>query len=74
MGVANSLTRSAFQPYWKQAASFLSLARALYIASGSNEHQQLATGAGVSWKVIGLNVFAMAIWTIGVFASLYADT
>lgn len=33
---------------------------------------QLATGAGVSWKVIGLNVFAMAIWTVGVFASLYA--
>lgn len=33
---------------------------------------QLATGAGVSWKVIGLNVFAMTIWTVGVFASLYA--
>jgi hypothetical protein len=33
---------------------------------------QLATGAGVSWKVIGLNVIAMAIWTVGVFASLYA--
>jgi hypothetical protein len=33
---------------------------------------QLTTGAGVSWQVIGLNVFAMAIWTVGVFASLYA--
>ncbi len=33
---------------------------------------QLATGAGVSWKVMALNVFAMAIWTVGVFASLYA--
>ena len=33
---------------------------------------QLATGAGVSWKVIALNVFAMALWTVGVFASLYA--
>ncbi|MEM5446115.1 lipid II flippase Amj family protein [Paraburkholderia guartelaensis] len=33
---------------------------------------QLATGAGVSLKVIGLNVVAMAIWTVGVFASLYA--
>ena len=33
---------------------------------------QLATGSGVSWKVIVLNVFAMALWTIGVFASLYA--
>lgn len=33
---------------------------------------QLATGAGVSWQVIALNVVAMAIWTVGVFASLYA--
>jgi hypothetical protein len=33
---------------------------------------QLATDAGVSWKAIALNVFAMAIWTVGVFASLYA--
>jgi Alternate to MurJ len=33
---------------------------------------QLATGAGVSKTVIALNVFAMAIWTVGVFASLYA--
>ncbi|GAB2879562.1 lipid II flippase Amj family protein [Paraburkholderia jirisanensis] len=33
---------------------------------------QLATGAGVSRTVIALNVAAMAIWTVGVFASLYA--
>ncbi|PLZ03031.1 DUF2837 domain-containing protein [Burkholderia sp. WAC0059] len=33
---------------------------------------QLASGAGVSRKVIGLNAIAMAIWTVGVFASLYA--
>ncbi|KGV05187.1 hypothetical protein X888_4007 [Burkholderia pseudomallei MSHR4377] len=33
---------------------------------------QLATGTGVSWQVIVLNVVAMAIWTVGVFASLYA--
>jgi Alternate to MurJ len=33
---------------------------------------QLWTGAGVSKTVIALNVFAMAIWTVGVFASLYA--
>ncbi|MFL9995790.1 lipid II flippase Amj family protein [Paraburkholderia sediminicola] len=33
---------------------------------------QLTGGAGVSWTVIGLNVLAMAIWTVGVFASLYA--
>jgi hypothetical protein len=33
---------------------------------------QLASGSGVSWKVIALNVVAMALWTVGVFASLYA--
>lgn len=33
---------------------------------------QLATGSGVSWKVIALNIFAMSLWTVGVFASLYA--
>jgi len=33
---------------------------------------QLATDSGVSWKVIALNIFAMALWTVGVFASLYA--
>lgn len=33
---------------------------------------QLAEGTGVSWKVMALNVLAMAIWTVGVFASLYA--
>jgi hypothetical protein len=33
---------------------------------------QLASGAGVSGAVIALNVAAMAVWTVGVFASLYA--
>ncbi|AWV03837.1 DUF2837 domain-containing protein [Burkholderia sp. JP2-270] len=33
---------------------------------------QLAASTGVSWTVIVLNVVAMAIWTVGVFASLYA--
>ncbi|MFM0291337.1 lipid II flippase Amj family protein [Paraburkholderia megapolitana] len=33
---------------------------------------QLPAGAGVSWKVVVLNVLAMALWTVGVFASLYA--
>ncbi|ASL47612.1 hypothetical protein bAD24_III09475 [Burkholderia sp. AD24] len=33
---------------------------------------QLAADAGVSWKVITLNVLAMSLWTVGVFASLYA--
>lgn len=37
-----------------------------------NNVTQLRTGAGVSWKVMALNVIAMAIWTVGVFASLYA--
>lgn len=34
--------------------------------------KQLGSGTGVSMPVIGLNVFAMALWTLGVFASLYA--
>ncbi|SDI75181.1 lipid II flippase Amj family protein [Paraburkholderia phenazinium] len=33
---------------------------------------QLSSGSGVSGKVIVLNVLAMALWTVGVFASLYA--
>lgn len=33
---------------------------------------QLTNGAGVSRRVIALNVVAMSIWTVGVFASLYA--
>ncbi|RBJ71169.1 DUF2837 domain-containing protein, partial [Pseudomonas sp. MWU12-2534b] len=33
---------------------------------------QLTANIGVSWGVIALNVAAMAIWTVGVFASLYA--
>lgn len=33
---------------------------------------QLAAGSGVSWNIVVLNVVAMAIWTVGVFASLYA--
>jgi len=33
---------------------------------------QLRVGRGVSTWVIGLNVLAVALWTIGVFASLYA--
>ena len=34
--------------------------------------KQLRGGAGVSMPIIGLNVVAMALWTLGVFASLYA--
>jgi Alternate to MurJ len=33
---------------------------------------RLSQGAGVSWQVVFLNVVAMALWTVGVFASLYA--
>jgi hypothetical protein len=32
----------------------------------------LITDAGVPWKAIVLNVFAMALWAPGLFASLYA--
>jgi Alternate to MurJ len=41
------------------------------LPSGRNV-AQLAASTGVSWQVIVLNVAAMAIWTVGVFASLYA--
>jgi len=34
--------------------------------------KRLSSGAGVSSPVIALNIFAMALWTLGVFASLYA--
>ena len=34
--------------------------------------KQLGRGAAVSMPIIGLNVIAMALWTLGVFASLYA--
>ena len=34
--------------------------------------KQIGSGTGVSIPVIGLNVIAMALWTLGVFASLYA--
>jgi len=34
--------------------------------------KQLGSDTGVSMPVIGLNVIAMALWTLGVFASLYA--
>lgn len=34
--------------------------------------KQLGFGTGVSMLVIGLNVIRMALWTLGVFASLYA--
>jgi hypothetical protein len=34
--------------------------------------KQLGGGTGVSVPIIGLNVIAMALWTLGVFASLYA--
>jgi hypothetical protein len=38
----------------------------------SRNIRQLATGTGLSTGVIGLNVLAIALWTVGVFASLYA--
>ncbi len=33
---------------------------------------RLSDGTGVSPRVITLNIFAMSLWTLGVFASLYA--
>jgi hypothetical protein len=30
------------------------------------------TRGGLSWPILGLNAFAVALWTVGVFAALYA--
>ncbi len=48
-----------------------SVAMNLHAPSARNL-RQLGAGAGVSGSIIGLNVLAMALWTLGVFASLYA--
>lgn len=48
-----------------------SFARNLHAPSTQNV-RQLGAGTGVSAQIIGLNVIAMALWTLGVFASLYA--
>src|SRR6188768_3317665 len=32
----------------------------------------LNSRGGLSWRFLGLNAFAVALWTVGVFASLYA--
>ncbi|EDY21523.1 conserved hypothetical protein [Chthoniobacter flavus Ellin428] len=34
--------------------------------------RSLTTRGGLSWGFLGLNTFAVALWTVGVFASLYA--
>jgi hypothetical protein len=47
------------------------IASSACIPSASNL-KQLGGGAGVSLQIIGLNVIAMALWTLGVFAALYA--
>jgi len=47
------------------------IARSTRIPSAANL-KQLGGGTGVSMPIIGLNVLAMALWTLGVFASLYA--
>lgn len=50
---------------------FAVIVRSARIPSATNL-KQLGGGAGVSIPIIGLNVIAMALWTLGVFASLYA--
>jgi hypothetical protein len=49
----------------------LTIASSTRVPSAANL-KQLGVGAGVSMPIIGLNVIAMALWTLGVFASLYA--
>lgn len=41
-------------------------------ASVSGNWHSLSTRGGLSWSFLGLNVLAVALWTVGVFASLYA--
>ena len=48
-----------------------SFARNVRVPSPENL-KQLGFGTGVSMPVIGLHVIKMALWTLGVFSSLYA--
>jgi len=49
-----------------------SLFRGEACVPSSQNIAQLASGTGMSFGVISLNIFAVALWTVGVFASLYA--
>jgi hypothetical protein len=53
------------------ARGIATIASSACIPSAENL-KQLREGAGVSMPIVGLNVIAMALWTLGVFASLYA--
>src|SRR5215212_6890437 len=63
--VPKLLLRSVF------GGGFVSLKESLSLPS-SNNFNDLRTTPGVSPRVIVLNVVAMAFWTVGVFAPLYA--
>jgi len=56
-----ALTRDAFASLYDTAS-----------IPSSNNVKQFAGGTGLSVGVIGLNIAAVALWTVGIFASLYA--
>jgi hypothetical protein len=50
----------------------LLLARRYLTFPSLSNFQCLTTRGGLPWGFLGLNVIAVALWTVGVFASLYA--
>ena len=64
-----SLPRLARFAFTSRGLAFIK--NGIRMPSASNV-TRLSSGAGVSSRVIALNVLAMALWTLGVFASLYA--
>src|SRR4030095_5765290 len=50
----------------------LMLARRYFVIPAVDNLRGLRTRGGLSWGFLSLNVVAVALWTVGVFASLYA--
>ena len=50
----------------------LLMARRYLAMPASANFRCLTTRGGLSWGFLGLNTFAVSLWTVGVFASLYA--
>lgn len=51
----------------------LLMARKFIVAPSFGNFRCLKTRGGLSWGVLGLNVIAVALWTVGVFASLMRE-
>lgn len=52
----------------------LLLVRRYVVLPAAGNFRCLSTRGGLSWGFIALNIFAVALWTVGVFASLYAGS